>query len=383
MSLIPGTRPPSGLRMAPGRTPGAAWSWLAPVLAACMALAACAAPAAGPAAPSSAADSRSVAPAAGSPPSAGAVQPTAPQPIKVVLGTISASIAPVVVAQEAGFLARQGLDAELIAARVAREAMAAVVSQDVPIGAIGGNAVINASAGGGDLVMVAMQQLRFTYQVMASPELRSFADLRGKRLGIADVGGSSDLATQYALDKFGLRRNDDVNIVVLGGQGERLGGLQAGAVQASMLQAPFTAAARKSGYQAIFNYADEDYEVPVSTIVTSRAYLRSQPEVMRGFVTALVDAIQYFKTDREQTTAIMGRFLKEDDPEVLAELYREAAGPVMLDAPYPSVSAVANAIEQLVSHNPDVARLRADDLVDDRFVRELDQSGYIARLYGR
>jgi NitT/TauT family transport system substrate-binding protein len=288
-----------------------------------------------------------------------------------------------VVAQEAGFLARQGLDAELIAARVAREAMAAVVSQEVPIGAIGGNAVINASAGGGELTMVAMQQLRFTYQVMAGPELRTFPDLRGRRLGIADVGGTSDLATQYALDKFGLRRNDDVTVMVLGSQNERLGGLQAGAVHASMLQAPFTAAARKSGYHSIFDYADEDYEVPVSTIVTSRAYLRSQPDVIRRFVTAMVDAIHYFKTEREGTMAIMGRFLREEDSDILLELYRESAGPVLAEAPYPSLRAVANALQQIVEHNPDAARLRAEELIDDRFVRELDQSGYIARLYGR
>src|SRR5215216_3540263 len=75
----------------------------------------------------------------------------APRPLKMTLGTISATNAPVVVARSAGFAARRGLDVELVAARSASEAMAAVVSRDAPIGAMGGAAVINAGAAGADV----------------------------------------------------------------------------------------------------------------------------------------------------------------------------------------------------------------------------------------
>src|SRR4051794_6657972 len=132
------------------------------------------------------------APAAGSRPEGGAAAPgdarasaASPPParLRIALATISESVAPVVVAQEAGFTARQGLDVEIIAARSGAEAMAALLSQDVPLGAIGGNAIINASASGADLVMVALLQPRLTYQVLAAPEVHEVRDLRGKRLG--------------------------------------------------------------------------------------------------------------------------------------------------------------------------------------------------------
>jgi NitT/TauT family transport system substrate-binding protein len=336
-------------------------------------LAGCASPAAAPggssAAPASAAAAAAPAPAL--------------QPLKFVISTIGASIAPIIVAKDAGFAARQGLDVELVITRSGSEAMAALLSQDAPIGSIGGNAIVNASAGGAELVAVAVQQRRFTYQVMAGPELQTFADLRGRRLGVADVGGSSDLAAQYALDKFGLRRGEDVAVLSLGSQNERLGGVQAGAVAAAMLQAPFTAAARKAGLHAIFDYAAESYEVPITTVVTSRAYLGAQPDVVRRYLTALVDAIHYYKTEREGTLAIVGRFLGEDDRETLDEIYRESAGPVMLEVPLPTADLFANAIEQIAPHNEAVARLRPDELIDDHFVRELDESGYIRALYGR
>src|SRR5689334_4721153 len=131
-------------------------------------LTACGAPAAAPNRPNAAA-----APAAG---------PTAaptPQRLKAVLSTLSADASPVVVAQEGGFASRHGLDLEVVVARSGSEAMAALLSQDAPIGSIGGNALINAAAGGGELLMVAQQKTRFTYQIMAGPELNSPADLRG------------------------------------------------------------------------------------------------------------------------------------------------------------------------------------------------------------
>jgi ABC-type nitrate/sulfonate/bicarbonate transport system substrate-binding protein len=374
-------------RVSPPRARGPFARLIAPAAGALLLalLVACAQPAAAPRPPEPA-----VAPnaARGAGPSGPAVatvptQPAALQPLKFVISTLAASIAPVVVAKEAGFTARQGLDVDIVIARSGSEAMAALLSQDAPLGSIGGNAIINASASGAELVAVAVQQVRFTYQVMSDPSLQTFADLRGKRLGVADVGGSSDLATQYALDKFGLRRGEDVAVVALGSQNERVGGLQAGAVAAAMLQAPFTATARKAGYRVLFNYADEDYEAPITTVVTSRAYLNDHADVVRRYVTALIDATHYFKTDREGTLAIVGRFLGQDDREALDEIYRESAGPAMLEVPLPRAATFASAIRDIAPHNDNVARLNPADLVDDRFVRELVDSGYVDRLYGR
>jgi ABC-type nitrate/sulfonate/bicarbonate transport system substrate-binding protein len=301
----------------------------------------------------------------------------------MVVGTLSVAITPLIVARDLGFAARHGLDLEVIVARSGAEAMAALLSQDAPIGSLSGNALSNAAAGGAELVLVAVHQPRLTYQIIGAPEVRAPADLRGKRLGVADVGGNSDLAAQYFLDKFGLRRGDEVTVLSLGSQNERLGGIQAGSVHAAMLNAPFTGTARKLGYQTVFDYGQDDYEIMSSGIVTSRGYLANRPEIVRGVVAALVDGIHYFKTEHEGTMAILGRFLQQDDPEVLAELYRESAGHVMPDVPYPSVKSLANALAQVATQNPAAAQLRAEDLIDDRFVRELDQSGYIARLYGR
>ena len=103
---------------------------------------------------------------------------------------------------------------------------------------------------------------------------------------------------------------------------------------------------------------------------------------MRGVVAALVDAIHYFKTDRAGTIAVIGRFLQQDDPEVL-ESCTESAGAALPEKPYPTVAGMANSLAQVARTNEAAARLSPADLVDDRFVRELDAAGYIDALYGR
>jgi ABC-type nitrate/sulfonate/bicarbonate transport system substrate-binding protein len=183
--------------------------------------------------------------------------------------------------------------------------------------------------------------------------------------------------------RSGYAAGEVVPIAALGSANERVGGLEAGAVQAAMLTEPFAAAARKAGYQVLFDFGEEDYELPSSSVTTTRGYLESDPQTVRAFVAALVDAIHYIKTDREGTMAIMGDFLQQDDREVLEAIYREASGNAMPEAPYPSVRAFANGLEQIASQNPTVRQVRAEDLVEDRIVRELDQSGYIRALYGR
>jgi NitT/TauT family transport system substrate-binding protein len=316
----------------------------------------------------------------------GGASPTpalAPIPLKLMLGTAGASSAAVIVAQQGGFTTRYGLAAELVLARSGAEALSAVLGRDAPIGAMGGTAVINAVAGGAGLVVVALANSRLTQQLVVAPDVRTPQDLRGKRIAVTDVGGSTDLAAQYILDKFGLRRGEDVAISALGGNNERIGALQVGAVQGTMLSAPFTLLARKAGYPVLFDLTQEDYELPSISVVTSREALANQPEVARRFVRALVDAIHSMKTDRESTIAVLERYLQQSDPEILEDLYGEAAGNALPEAPYPSVRAFGNAIKEIAPRNEAVASLRPEDLVDDRFVRELDESGYIRALYGR
>ena len=116
-------------------------------------------------------------------PAASGAAPTL-QRLKAVLSTLSAAVARRRRAG-GGFAARDGLDVEVVVGCSGAKAMAASISGDAPIGSIGGNALINAAAGGAELLMVAQQKTHFTYQIIAGPGASSPADLRG-RAGVAE-----------------------------------------------------------------------------------------------------------------------------------------------------------------------------------------------------
>lgn len=319
-------------------------------------------------------------------PAANAAAPTAPprrEAVRFPYSALSMAQLPHWITYDAGLYEREGLDVTMDYVASSTVLAPALLSGEIGLAYAGQEVAIASGVQGGDMVIVGGGIDKPLFWLTTMPSIHSPDDLRGKRIGVADVGGSTDLAAQYFLDKVGLRRGDDVVVSSLGSSNERIGGLQAGAVQGAMLTEPFGAAARKAGFHVLFDLADEDYPLPSSSVATTRTYAQAQPEVVQGFVTAIVDAIHYIKTDREGTMAIMGRFLQQDDRDVLEAIYREASGSAMPEAPYPSVQAFANAIEQVAPRNAAVRELRAEDLVDERYVRALDDSGYIRSLYGR
>ena len=111
-----------------------------------------------------------------------------------------------------------------------------------------------------------------------------------------DVGGS-DLATQYALDKFGLRPRRRRRRR-LPRQPERAPWRPAGRRRRRRhAPGPLTAAARKVGCKSPLQLRRRGVR-GAATIVTHRAYLRDHPDVIQRYVTAIIDATDYFKTDR-------------------------------------------------------------------------------------
>ena len=250
--------------------------------------------------------------------------------------------------------------------------MAALLSQDAALGSIGGNAIINASASGAELVAVAVQQVRFTYQVMSDPSLQTFADLRGKRSASPTSAARpiSPPNTRSTSSACGAAKTWPSSPR----QPERTAlGLRPAPLPPPCSKPPSPPPPAKSATKSS-SITPTRIRGAITTIVTHRAYLRDHPDVVQRYVTALVDATHYFKTDRQGTLSIIGRFLGQDDPETLEDIYRESAGPIMLEVPTPRAATFAAAIHDIAPHNENAARINPNDLVDDRFIRQLVDS---------
>ena len=334
---------------------------------------ACAAPSAAPTA------ERASAPPAPAPSGATAPQRT---PVSAGLAVIGSVSMVVPVTQQLGLFEEQGLDATVTYIQGGARTAASVLAGETPIGFAGGQPVISTQLNGGDLVSIALFVPRFTYEIMAGPGLERPEQLRGGRLSSSARGGTADMAVQHVAELWGMKADEDFQVLATGGIAERLAALESGQVQAAVVEPPYSVLSRRAGFHSLINLRDSDYQAPSFGLITTRAYIASNEDTVRRFVRATTTAIQRIKTDRAAVREVLAREFKIDDPEIVEDMLVEVGDKLMPRAPYPSVRAFENTLRNLALTEPEVARLRAEDLVEPRFIREMEEDGFLRRLYG-
>ena len=96
---------------------------------------------------------------------------------------------------------------------------------------------------------------------------------------------------------------------------------------------------------------------------------------------AYVEGIHYLKTHRQESLAIMAKYLKTNDLEALTETYETIGLTLLPEKPYPTLKGIQVILQELSSREPNAKTAKAEQFVDTSFVRELDTSGFIDRLY--
>ncbi len=331
-------------------------------------------------------------PAAQSPPSGGAPAAEAPAPapappaptrIRVIYTAVSGSILPLWIAKDAGFFAKHGIDAELEYIASSTTGMQAMLAGDVAfIPSLSAPTVVQAVLAGGDAVLIGATSNTVVFFLLTTPDVREYGDLRGKRLGITRLGSSTDAAARFALTKWGLRPDDDVAIVQMNGTPEILAGMQAGAVHAGVLSSPTDLHARQAGFRELADLGTIGLDYPQTTIGTTRTFLRTHEAVARAFLRATVEAVHLLKTDPERARAIFGKWTDNADPAILEATYRAYVDKTE-SVPYVKPAAMQMAIAEVAQTDPRANGARFEDFVDNRYVEELETSGFIRQLYGQ
>ncbi len=364
-------------------------SILASLLASTIVLAACAAPAAQPtAAPQAKPAEPTNKTETVATPAKAAPSPT-PQvkveKIKLGYSSTDPSPTPLWIAKERGFLLKNGLDAELVFAEGGTKTVQTLIAGDVPIAVVGGSGVVAADTSGADLAIIASMGSTYPYKVIAAASMKKPEDLKGKRLGISKFGSSSDFALRQALKVLKLDPEKDVQILQIGGDSVRTAALQAGSIDATVLNPPGTAIVAKAGFNILLDMStlpDLDYQF--ATLAASKTFIKNNRDLTQRFMKAIVEAIHFERTNKEETKKIIAKYSKLEDPDGLEEAYMQYNSPnskMLSPAPYPNSKGVQAVLDEVLQTKKDAKKVTLDDLVDDSFVKELDQSGYVKSLY--
>jgi NitT/TauT family transport system substrate-binding protein len=167
---------------------------------------------------------------------------------KLTIGwsAIAGSQAPFWITKEAGLFEKNGLDVTMIYVDGGFKATQALMSGDVPIAQVGGNAPVGARLRGADVTLIAGLLNVLAYSMIVSPEIKKPEDLRGKKLSVSRFGSNSDYATRRILLKWGLKPDIDVAVLQIpGGQPARMAAIQSKVVHGMVAPPPVTSLARK------------------------------------------------------------------------------------------------------------------------------------------
>jgi NitT/TauT family transport system substrate-binding protein len=310
-----------------------------------------------------------------------AAESLGPRKIRMAFTSLSGSMAPAWVAHQAGIFRKHGLEVEVIAMPSGIEGMNALIAGEVQFLQIAGGTTVSAALGGSDVMVIATTIDTFVQNLVARPEIERAELLRGKALGISRFGTSIDTGARIALRHFGLVPEKDVAIVQIGAMESIVPAMQANRVQAGILSYPAISRAKKLGHRVLLDVSSLAIPYASTGVTTQERLIRDDPDLIRRYLAAQVEAIARMKRDKNLATAVMGKYLRTTDQEVLSEAYEIYVQKHLLKVPLPTVEAVKSVLDELAARNPKARELDPRKFFDDSFVRELQANGFIDNLY--
>ena len=254
-----------------------------------------------------------------------------------------------------------------------------MVAGDIDLASIGG-AVVNTVLAGSDLVAIAVGVPTYGFSLYGRPEVKDIAGLQGKVVGIMSKGASSEHAVIALLQRHGMQPGKDVKFIYLGGVREVVAALDRGIVSAGVLSSPTTLMARRLGQKELVNIATLNLPYMHSGVATRRSFTRQQPERIKAYLRAYIAAIKIANEDAETSKHALARYLVTNDSAILDEAYQTFRG-IFPKVPYVTEDYIKSVLA--VSDNPKAAGANPKEFFDNRFLKELEDSGFVQELYGR
>jgi len=303
---------------------------------------------------------------------------TSLHPVLMTTGAFSEREGVVFVAQDQGFFRKYGLDVRFVHVRSGPVGMAALSAGESQfhVGSVTG-ATLGAIAEGSDAVFVAGLINRLTGTFMVNTKIKAPVDLKGKTLGVSSMSGGSWIFTMLALDHWGLEtKRDGITIRVVGNDSVRAQAITSGIIDGAQLGYTFSAVLKKEGYRPLADLAQLPIPYQGTGVLTRRSFIASSPDTVEGVLKGLVEAIGFIQEPGNKPLVMKSlarglRFPRVEDAasgyQSLANLYERRI--------YPNIEGLRNVIRLLGAGNEKIRRIKAEEMVDDRFVRKLEKEG--------
>ena len=297
-------------------------------------------------------------------------------------GSSEGGVAVLWFAKETKLFEKRGLDVQLVGMGAGSVSLRALIAKDLEIASLSGSGLVQAALQGADTVIISAAINGFIFKVFGAPEITSPAQLKGKKLGVSRYGATSDFAVRLALKKWGLNPDRDVSILQVGTGQDTVRAMQTKMLDAGVMSGTSSLIARKLGFRELGDLADLGLHYPTSAIGTTKSYLQKNEPIVKEFMLAYIEAIHDLKRNKEAALAVLKKYTRTDDREVLEDSYSFAANKY-LALPIPTIEGIRTILTELSSTVPAAKNADPEQFVSYKIAQEIEASGFVKRLYDK
>jgi ABC-type nitrate/sulfonate/bicarbonate transport system substrate-binding protein len=271
------------------------------------------------------------------------------------------------IAREAGILKQQQLDVEVIFIAGGTLSMQALIGRSLDFLCTGGTPYIVAHLEGAQTKMIAGVNNKLPYGFVSLANIKTPAQLKGKRIGISRFGSTDDFAVKLALSQFGLHPKNDVSITQVGSAATRLTALQAGSIDAAVLTLGLVQIGQKSGLNLLLDFIEKDIEYQQVAIIARDDLLKSRADLVRRFMKSYLDSVRFYKMQKEVAIRETMKRLRTTDRAIGEFNYNQRVRSLPDDGK-PSLTGMQLALDDIAKDNPKAKNLTVQQLIDLSFL---------------
>jgi ABC-type nitrate/sulfonate/bicarbonate transport system substrate-binding protein len=306
-------------------------------------------------------------------PLADAASPAPLTRLRVAIVSPNESFSITWVGRDSGIFLRHGFDVEIPVVTGSPRLVQSLIAGDFEYAMMGSTALLRARLQGADPLILATSANVANHNVMVRPDtgIRQLADLKGRVVGVSQIGSEADTFLRLALGSTGLTA-DDVSIIQTGGSPQTVAAMLSGNLDVGVFAGANVVRAQQTGISILASSRELNVPALNGLLATTQRYIDRDRNSVARFMRAWVEAVHYFKTDRAGTLRILQANLAELDQDELAYLYDEM-NEYLAPLPLPSEAAIQAMLDR--EEDPQARNHRPSEFVDTSFLREIEQSG--------
>ena len=306
----------------------------------------------------------------------------AQEKIRVGQGSISLQSGLMHIGKDRGLFAKYGLTTETIYIPGGSTNVQVLVSGNLDLSQLSGAPGVAANLEGADIVYFASLLDKLNYQLITRPEIKGVEQLKGKKFGVSRYGSSADFGMRAMLKRVGVDPVKEATILKIGDEPARIAAIKSGNIDGTVANAPFGIEAERLKLNVIADSVKMDIPFFNTGLLGSKRYLDKQEARVMNFLRAYLEAIKILKTEREYSIKALGQFTRVQNLKAVQEGY-DYFVKQLEPVPYPSVIAMQAVVDQIAETNPKARSVDAKNYVNDRYLKRLEEEGFVKKIWGK